>query len=307
MIDTPLFDQLPFARGVTARHRRNCGTVAGLAGLAFLLLVGIAAPVLANRRPIACRYQGRLHFPALAETIRRLPLGQHLIGRSKPFDFPTFDAKRELPADTFAIWPPIPFGPRETSADILQAPSRKHLLGTDHVGRDVAARLLHAASVSVGVGLLATALAALIGIPLGGLAGYLGGVTDILVSRLVELVICFPVFFVILAVMAWLGPSTGALGVAVVIGLTRWTSITRYTRGEFLRLKTEDYVAAARTQGAGPVRIIFLHILPNALGPVMVALVFGLANVILIEAGLSWLGFGVQAPDPSWGNMLRDG
>jgi len=171
MIDTPLLEPAPLARGGSGRFRSHGGAVAGLVGLGLILLVGVAAPLLANRRPIICQYQGRLHFPALAETVRRLPFGEHLVRQSKPFDFPTFDSKRDLPADGFAIWPPLRFGPRETSADILQAPSRDHLLGTDQVGRDVAARLLHAASVSVGVGLLATALAALIGIPLGGLAG----------------------------------------------------------------------------------------------------------------------------------------
>ena len=307
MIDLPASEQGPVRRGIGRRFRRDVGAVAGLLGLGLLLLVGLAGPMLANRQPIVCRFEGRWHWPALVDVVQQFPLGERLVSKSKPFAFPTFEAKRDLPADSFALWPPIGYGPRETSADILQGPSAAHLLGTDQVGRDVAARLLHGASVSMGVGLGAMLIASLIGIPLGGLAGYVGGITDILISRLIELVLCFPVFFLILAVMAWLGPGTGAAGVAVVIGLTRWTSIARYTRGEFLRLKSEDYVLAARAQGAGLGRIVFVHILPNGLGPVLVAITFGVANVVLIEAGLSWLGFGVQAPEPSWGNMLRAG
>ena len=123
------------------------------------------------------------------------------------------------------------------------------------------------------------------------------------ISRIIETVVCFPVFFLILAIMAYLKPSI--TNVMIVIGLTRWTGIARYARGEFIRIKSLDYVTAARAIGAGPVRIIARHILPNALAPIMVNITFGIAGAILLEAGLSWLGFGVQPPNPSWGNILR--
>jgi peptide/nickel transport system permease protein len=281
--------------------------MSGLIGVCLLVLIGVCGPLLANRQPIVCHYDGAWHFPALVDVIHELPFTTRIVSKSRPFRYPQFDAKRDLPADTFALWPPIRYGPRETSASILEGPTGSHLLGTDDVGRDVAARLIRATSASMGAGLGAVLLAAFIGIPLGGLAGYKGGKTDILVSRLIELFTCFPVFFLILAVMAWIGPGTGIVGLAIVIGLVRWTAVARYTRGEFLHLKAEDYVLAARAQGAGLARILFVHLLPNAMGPVLVALAFGVANVILIEAGLSWLGFGVQLPDPSWGNMLRTG
>ena len=124
-----------------------------------------------------------------------------------------------------------------------------------------------------------------------------------IISRVIEIVICFPLFFLILIIMVWLEPNIN--NVMIVIGLTRWTSIARYTRGEFMRLKTADYVLAARSLGFGDMRIMFKHMLPNSLAPVMVSITFGIAAAILTEAGLSWLGFGVQPPAPSWGNILR--
>ena len=163
--------------------------------------------------------------------------------------------------------------------------------------------MIHGTSVSVKVGFISMGIAALIGIFVGGLAGYWGGWIDMVISRIIEIVICFPVFFLILAIMVWLEPSI--TNVMIVIGLTRWTSIARYTRGEFIRIKGQDYVMAARTLGVGHLRIMFRHILPNSLAPVLVSITFGIASAILVEAGLSWLGFGVQAPSPSWGNILR--
>jgi peptide/nickel transport system permease protein len=135
------------------------------------------------------------------------------------------------------------------------------------------------------------------------MAGYWGGWVDMVISRIFEVVICFPVFFLILSIMVWLEPSI--TNVMIVIGLTRWTSIARYTRGEFIRIKGLDYATAARALGAGNIRIMFRHILPNSLAPVLVTITFGIASAILVEAGLSWLGFGVQPPAPSWGNILR--
>ena len=185
------------------------------------------------------------------------------------------------------------------------APSSEHLLGTDPIGRDVMARLIYGAIVSMKVGFISMGLATVIGLLLGALAGYFGGWIDIAISRLIEMVMCFPTFFLILAVLAWLPPRIE--NVMIVIGCTRWVSIARYTRGEFLKLREFEYVTAARAVGAGATRIIFRHILPNSLAPVVVSVSFGIASAILIEAGLSWLGFGVQPPNPSWGNILQEG
>jgi len=275
----------------------------GLVVIALLIVVAFFAPVIAGRYPIICRHEGRLHIPAIVNVLQQIPLLARFVPQSKPFRFAGFDAKAALADDAFAVWPPIPYGPIETTINDHQPPSHRHWLGTDEVGRDLASRMVHGAVVSVQVGIVSMGIAAVLGIVIGGLAGYFGRWVDAVVSRLIEMVTCFPVFFLILSVMVWLQPNI--INVMVVIGLTRWTSIARYTRGEFMRLKAQDFVSAARAAGAGHVRIMVRHLLPNSLAPVLVTVTFGMAQAILIEAGLSWLGFGVQWPEPSWGNILR--
>jgi peptide/nickel transport system permease protein len=193
----------------------------------------------------------------------------------------------------------------EQAVEVLQPPSDTHPLGTDQVGRDVLARMIFGTAVSMKVGFISMGIATIIGLFFGAVAGYAGGWLDIAISRLIEIVTCFPTFFLILAILAWLPPRIE--NVMIVIGLTSWVGIARYTRGEFLKLRKQDYALAARAIGAGPERIIFRHLLPNSLAPVLVSVTFGVAVAILVEAGLSWLGFGVQPPHPSWGNILRSG
>jgi len=294
-----------YARRVWRRFRRNRRGLIGLGVIVLLCVLAFLSPIIAGRYPIVCRHEGRLHAPAVVNVLHQIPFVARLVQQSKPFRFAGFDAKAALPEDAFAIWPLIPYGPLETTQQSQQSPSREHWLGTDEVGRDIASRMVHGAVVSVKVGVVSMGIAALLGIVIGGPAGYFGGWTDAVVSRLIEIVMCFPVFFLILSVMVWLEPDI--LNVMVVIGLTRWTTVARYTRGEFMRLKSCDFVSAARAAGAGPVRIMFRHLLPNSLAPVLVTVSFGMAQAILIEAGLSWLGFGVQWPEPSWGNILRSG
>ncbi len=289
--------------GVWRRFRKRRRGMVGLAVVVLLAGVAFAAPLIAGNVPIVCKYQGAWHFPAVVDLLNQVPFVSGVVKRSKPFGWPGFDAKTALSDDDVAIWPPIRFDPLETGEHDLVAPSAEHWLGTDEVGRDIASRMVHGASVSVQVGIVSMGIAAVLGIVLGGVAGYFGGWIDAAISRLIEVVMCFPVFFLILSVMVWLDASI--INVMVVIGLTRWTSVARYTRGEFMRLKGLDYVTAARSIGAGPVRIMFRHLLPNALAPVLVTITFGMAQAILIEAGLSWLGFGVAWPNPSWGNLLR--
>ncbi len=189
--------------------------------------------------------------------------------------------------------------------NVLSPPSRAHPLGTDDLGRDVLSRMLYGSRVSLRVGFVAVGLAMMVGIIIGSIAGFYGGKVDAILMRFVDIMLAFPTFFLILAVIAILEPSIYTI--MAVIGFTGWMDVARLVRAEFLTLKERDYVIAARSIGAGNLRIIFKHILPNALSPVFVAATFGVAGAILIESGLSFLGLGVQPPNPSWGNILTSG
>ena len=188
---------------------------------------------------------------------------------------------------------------------ILAPPSWAHPLGTDALGRDVLSRVLWGGRVSLWVGFVAVGISTAIGLALGLIAGYFGRLTDEIVMRGVDVMLCFPSFFLILAVIAFLEPNL--TNIMVVIGLTSWMGVARLVRAEAMALRGRDYVLAARVAGAGPVRIILRHILPNALAPVLVSATLGVAGAILVESSLSFLGLGVQPPDASWGNMLLDG
>ena len=199
-----------------------------------------------------------------------------------------------------------PRDPGKTDVSLkLKPPSLHHYLGTDQLGRDVFSRMLHGAKVSLSVGFVAVAISILIGILVGAVAGYYGGWVDALLMRFVDIMLCFPSFFLILTVVALLGPSL--FKVMVVIGITSWMGTSRFVRAEFLSLRERDFVQAAKALGVRDPRIIFRHILPNALAPVFVTATLDVASAILVEAGLSFLGFGVQPPAPSWGNILTEG
>jgi peptide/nickel transport system permease protein len=188
---------------------------------------------------------------------------------------------------------------------MLMPPSADHLLGTDTLGRDVLSRLIYGSRVSLKVGFVAVGLATLIGVLVGALAGFYGGWVDQVLMRLVDLMLCFPVLFLILAVIAMVGPSIWTI--MAIIGLTSWMGVARLVRAEFLSLREREFVAAARALGAGDARLILRHLLPNALAPVMVSATLGVAGAILTETFLSFLGLGVQPPTPSWGNILMMG
>jgi peptide/nickel transport system permease protein len=188
---------------------------------------------------------------------------------------------------------------------ILQPPSGKHPLGTDPLGRDVLSRMIWGAGISLKVGFVATGIAILIGTLLGAMAGYYGRWVDALIMRFVDIMLCFPTFFLILAVIAFLEPSIW--NIMIIIGATGWMGITRLVRADFISLKERDFVQAARAIGASDTRIIFRHLLPNAMASILVAATLGVAGAILTESALSFLGIGVQPPTPSWGNMLTAG
>ena len=183
-------------------------------------------------------------------------------------------------------------------------PSMDHILGSDASGRDVFSRLLHAGRVSLSVGLVSVAIYTAIGVILGAFAGFYGGWVDSTIMRLADIVLAFPTLVIIITLVSLLGPSIW--NIMVVIGLLGWPPIARILRAQFLSLREQEFVVASRAMGASNGRIIFRHLLPNALAPIIVAATFGMAGAILLEAGLSFLGLGVQPPTASWGNMLNE-
>ena len=189
--------------------------------------------------------------------------------------------------------------------EILLAPSKAHFFGTDALGRDVFSRMLYGARVSLWVGFVSVGISVSIGSCLGLLAGYFRGLVDEVVMRFVDVMLCFPSFFLILAVIAFLEPSL--LNIMIVIGLTSWMGVARLVRAETLSLRERDFISAAHLSGASTSRILFRHILPNAVAPVFVSATLGIAGAILVESSLSFLGIGVQHPTPSWGNILLEG
>jgi len=215
-------------------------------------------------------------------------------------------------ASLFVVYFLVPFiSPHDPNAQDLSnrfTPPSLHSanpLGTDELGRDLLSRILWGLRISIKVGFAAVAISILIGTILGAISGYYGGWVDGLIMRLVDIMMCFPDFFLILMVIAMLEPNINY--VMIVIGLVSWPGVTRLVRAEFLKLKKQDFVQAAKASGLSDARIIFRHILPNALYPVFVAATLGIASAILVESGLSFLGLGVQPPQASWGNILTSG
>jgi len=207
------------------------------------------------------------------------------------------------------IFAPVisPYDPNKINVDdMFQKPfENNHILGTDGLGRDVLSRIIWGTRVSIKVGFIATGISILIGILIGSIAGYYGKRIDSVLMRFVDIMLCFPSFFLILSVVAITKPCI--TNVMIIIGLTSWMGIARLVRGEFLTLKEREFTQAAKIMGANNMRIVFRHILPNAMAPVYVAATFGIAGAILTESALSFLGLGVQPPTSSWGNLLSTG
>jgi peptide/nickel transport system permease protein len=261
--------------------------VASLLYVVLFTLIAISAPLIANRKPLLSRDVSGFHSPALADYW---------------VSDPDIDAQHQA-AVTFSIAAPISYSPNEIDfTSRLQAPGPRHHFGTDDLGRDVLARIIHGARVSLSVAFAATIISLLVGSVLGAIAGFYGGAADWIVSRLIEVVLCFPFLFLVLGIVALFQPSF--LTVMIALGLTSWTSEARFIRGEVLRLRNIDFAQAARASGASDARIILRHLLPNALAPALVSASFGVAAAILTESALSFLGFGVPLPTATWGSIL---
>ena len=310
----------------------------GLRVIVLLFIIAAAAPFLANSHAIMRVENGYTTFPVFKSMepiewrfLLYVPLGLLIYVFHKsffkrtavhlmlivaivavievdlhirhPINDPSND--RDMPAQ-FKLMPPIPYSPIESTPDQFSPPTLKHLCGTDETGRDIAARMLHGARTSLSIGFIAQSIAVLVGVTFGGLAGYYRGWTDIAIFRFIETLDCFPTLLLILAVIGLFPSQNNMFYIMAVIGLTSWTGLARLVRGEFLRLGSQPFPQAARALGASDFRIIVRHLLPNALGPIMVSATFGVASAILIESSLSFLGFGIQAPTPSWGDILND-
>lgn len=302
----------------------------GLALVILMMFVAIAAPFLASDKPYYYMDGDKLTFPILSEI--------HALRSVKEWRYPEYDnvefRKLALDSNQTLLMPPIPFSPTEYDLDaMLTPPGREHVMGTDVQGRDIASRMIHGTKVSLSVGFIAVGIYVFLGLIIGSIAGFFGGWVDLAISRVIEIVMCFPTFFLILTVLALVGPNENLLivllkrmtdsdfliewaewlvsfaepslfNMMLVIGVTGWTGIARLVRGEFLKLKNQDFVQSAHVLGYRTLRIIFRHILPNAVSPVLVSVTFGIASAILVESSLSFLGFGVHPPTPSWGDIL---
>ena len=289
--------------------------MAALCFVVFLGAVALFAPAIAGTKPVVCKYKGKIYFPALS----------YFNPRWENPGFQRDGVRKRYPGnlekkdpESWAIWPLVFQDPyrrvrdgewkgrpgNPTGAD--GKPSRVNLLGTDQAGIDVFAQLVHGTTVALLVGFVSMGIATSIGVTIGAIAGFMGGFVDIALSRLIEVVMCIPTLVIILALYAIVQQPT-IWKMMVIIGFTSWTGIARLTRAEFLKLKEMEFVMAARALGASNRRIMFRHILRNALAPVLVPITFGIAAAILIESGLSFLGFGPPPPSASWGSLLQAG
>jgi peptide/nickel transport system permease protein len=294
-----------------------------LVGFVPWLILAVIGDIVARQRGVPGRWRvGGIVAAYIAITI--LLCGLFRIDalrpshETKPRDFSEEEFRQ--PETSRSIYAPIPFGPIEQDLNanyeppLFRLPEEQwravndgfvHLLGTDDTGRDVLVRMLYGTRISMTVGLVAEGIAVTIGVIVGAIAGYFGGKWDLILSRIIEIVLLFPTFFLILALVGLIGPSIYLI--MVVIGLTAWPSIARLTRGEVLKQRALDYTLAAQALGASNLRIIFRHVLPNSLSPALVAVPFGVAGAIVTEAALSLLGVGVPLPTPTWGTLLRLG
>ena len=318
----------------------------GVAGVVFLLFFAVFAPLIANGRPLVMIMDGQWSFPFLryifapdstevmVEKIfnyamllllafpavlllakRYRKLGMAVLAALLIIPFVLTESKmdktdfREVAKNAdFALFAPVPYSPDEFTGTPCGAPDGEHILGCDDIGRDLASRLIYGGRVSLAVGILSTLIAMFIGVSVGMTAGFYRGWFDLTVMRLVEIMLCFPTFLLLLILMTMLGDHKISQSIPLVIavlGLTGWLQLAFLVRGEVLKQSSLPYIQSCVVSGVPGRYIMFRHLLPNIIPPVLISFTFAISGAILGESGLSFLGFGVQPPTASWGNLLR--
>lgn len=282
---------------VWRRFKHNPVALTGFYVVCVFVFLALFADFIANDKPYYTQYKGQAHFPIFRSYLVALKLAKptpELLNA----DFKKLDG-------AVSVFPPIPYRPSSINLlEPLEPPSARHWFGTDKLGRDVMAGMIHGSRVSLSIGFVAVGIAVLIGVVLGGIAGYFGSWTDLAISRLFEVMLSIPTFFLLITIAALLPPSIFLT--MFIIGATSWVGIARFTRNEFLKIRNLDYVTAAIALGVSDRKVMFKHILPNALAPVIVSVVLGIAGAILVESSLSFLGIGVPAELVTWGSILHE-
>jgi len=279
-----------------------CVFLAAIIGVAQLLLIR------RNRRRIDPSLRGGVFWRQISVMAFVLVGGCVAICLRVPYKLDATNYRDMVASDkaTGALFAPVPYGFGEVDLAVReQPPNAQHWLGTDDVGSDVLCRLIHGSRISLSVGFVAVGISCLIGIFVGAILGYFGGKIDFIGMRVVEIVMAIPTFFLIITIVAFFPRSL--FNIMIIIGITSWTGDARFIRAEFFKLRKQDFVQAARSLGLPLRSILFRHMLPNGIAPVLVNATFGIAGAIFIEAALSFLGFGVAPPTPSWGQMLSLG
>jgi microcin C transport system permease protein len=280
----------------------------------FLVLIvsyfiSLFAPIISNNKPLILIYEGRLHFPVLFFYTERDFGGEH----GTRINYKRLAQREDFQSgESFMLFPPIPYGVNEDNLESLEfgvnppsPPSRDHLLGTDDRGRDVFTRIFYGYRIAMTFSLLLVVVEMFLAIIIGGIQGYFGGILDISMQRFIEILSSIPFLYIILIMGSFLG--TGFMVLLVTYGALSWIGLSYYMRGEFLRLRNLQFVDAARALGVSTTKILFRHLLPNAITPLVTFLPFTLISAISILSALDFLGYGIPAPNPSWGEMIGQG
>ncbi len=286
---------------VKHQFRKNKLAMISLYIVLFLVFLALTADFLASSKPLYAVYKGETYFPVIKDYLNTLGISKwdpEMIN----VNWKDLDDQKKLES---VVWTPVPYGSREIDLkNSLSSPEGDHYLGTDGIGRDLLAGLIHGSRVSLSVGFIAAGIALLIGILLGSMAGFYGGKVDLVIMRFVEIMMTLPTFFLIITIVAIYGSSIWYIMAA--IGFTSWTGDAKLIRGEVLKVRNMEYITAANSIGLPNKQIILRHVIPNAIAPVLVSGAFAIAGAILTEAALSFLGFGVSSSTVTWGSLLNE-